>query len=330
MNSNIYQWLFEHVSAALDSYIFTTTTDVITWLMPKFASLLAIYFALWGWAFWRGSINDSFRDFLSRVFKLAFIPFFALSIGMYAGSIAGGPIGITDVILELPDEVAGVVANGSASAGAGHTYATVLDDLMDKGFALGEQSWKQAGLSSIAPIFIALLVWVATVAFTAYAAILVLISKVALGILIPLGPIFIMLMLFDATRRFLESWLSQVLNAAFVVILAASATKVMFALYGQYLTTAIATAEASGTPSIGTAVALLALTVVMVAVLLQIPSIASSLAGGIALNTQGQISKAFGHAGAAVQGSTPLAMSRQIRNAQLNANLVRNMMSGGV
>jgi len=52
-----------------------------------------------------------------------------------------------------------------------------------------------------------------------YTMFLLALSRIALSVLLALGPLFIALFLFESSRRFVEAWLAQLANYAFVTIL---------------------------------------------------------------------------------------------------------------
>jgi type IV secretion system protein VirB6 len=117
---------------------------------------------------------------------------------------------------------------------------------------------------------------------------LIALSGIALAVLLALGPMFITLLLFDATRRFFEAWLAQLANYALITILTVLVAALLLQVVESY---------AVQTAARGTAIATVdALNMVLVAVLVflllrQVMPIASGLAGGIALSSFGMLSR---------------------------------------
>ena len=91
--------------------------------------------------------------------------------------------------------------------------------------------------------------------------------KVALAIVLGLGPIFIALLLFDATKKFFEAWLGQALNYMFVFALVASAVNILFALWMP----ALRYAQANNTEGFTALLPMLLMGGVAFVVLMQIP-----------------------------------------------------------
>ena len=76
-----------------------------------------------------------------------------------------------------------------------------------------------------------------TVVVTAF---LLALSKVALSLILALGPIFIVLLFFDATKRFFEAWVAQLANYALVTLLATMAAALLLSVLRSYASNALA------------------------------------------------------------------------------------------
>ena len=115
-----------------------------------------------------------------------------------------------------------------------------------------------------------------------------------LSIVLALGPIFIALLLFDATKRFFESWIAQLANYALIMILVALVSALFLSLIQ---------AKAAQMAALGSSVTFFATLEMLLAVglvllvLRQVPSVAAGLASGIALSSFGAISSALRFAG---------------------------------
>ena len=62
------------------------------------------------------------------------------------------------------------------------------------------------------------LVWFGTIGLTGYSTMLIVLSKLAVAILLSVGPIFILLLIFVNTKSLFEGWLRTLLNYAIVPI----------------------------------------------------------------------------------------------------------------
>jgi type IV secretion system protein VirB6 len=120
-----------------------------------------------------------------------------------------------------------------------------------------------------------------------YTMFLLTLSRIALSVLLAIGPLIIPLYLFQATRRFVETWIAQLATYAFVAVLAGLVAALMMHLIG----TAAAQAQAAG----GGIQIVHAIRVCIAAgftflIMRQVLPMASGLASGIALSTFGTLS----------------------------------------
>ena len=134
-------------------------------------------------------------------------------------------------------------------------------------------------------------VWVLMGLLCVYTMFLIALSSIALAVLLALGPLFIALLLFDATRRFFEAWLAQLANYALITILTVLVAALLLQVVESY---------AAQTAARGAAIVTVdALNMVLVAVLVfllmrQVMPIAAALAGGVALSSFGVVSRFVG------------------------------------
>jgi type IV secretion system protein VirB6 len=120
-----------------------------------------------------------------------------------------------------------------------------------------------------------------------YTVFLLALSKIALSVLLAIGPLFVALTLFETTKRFFEAWLAQLLNYAFVTVL----TVLVAALMMRLITVSATQAAALGdgiTVAMAVRVCLAAALVFLV--MRQVMPMAAGLASGLALSTFGAVS----------------------------------------
>ena len=152
--------------------------------------------------------------------------------------------------------------------------------LLEKGGILdGDLSFYLAGLA------VYLIVGLTAV----YTMFLLALSKIALSVLIALGPFFIVLLLFETSKRFFESWIAQLANYGFVTVL----TVLVAALMMQVVSAAAEhAAGAGGSIQIGHAVQVCIAAGLAFLIMKQVPPMAAGLASGLALSSFGAVSAA--------------------------------------
>lgn len=335
---HFYSTVFTKVGTALTSHVGDTASAVISAITPVVTALMVIYVFLWGWSMMRGVISEPITDGLARILRLTFIVTLALQIGYYNSFLA-------DFLWNSPDAMASVIASGSgSSAGTGAANAAYLDDLYTNIYKIAENfyTWAYANNKWL-PDFGALaaywLLVIVGLAATGYAAFLYILSKVAIAVLLGIGPIFIIMLIFEPTKRFFDAWIGQALNYVFLVILSASVIKLMFDVLGEYLTPLAPMTAAA--PQLAQIVPAIAILFISLLVLIQVPGIASALGGGVAVGTLGAVRWAYNKTtGAGASAARPMMNPRKTltniradrmrrasaaRWAKANPSLVRRM-----
>jgi len=130
---------------------------------------------------------------------------------------------------------------------------------------------------------------------------LLALSRIALSVLLALGPLFIALFLFESSRRFFEAWLAQLANYAFVTIL----TVLVAALMLRVVTVAAQQAVSQGgSIDIASAVRVCMAAGLTLLVMRQVMPMAAGLANGLALSSFNVVSSAVAWGlGGALRGS---------------------------
>lgn len=280
-----YEDIFSNLNSALSSYVSEVATAIIGAITPVATTLLMIYMMMWGWSMIRGVISEPITDGLGRMVRLTVIVALALNIGRYNGYIS-------DFLWNSPDAMAGYIASGYSDSASNMHF---LDSLMAKIYDMGDAYWQKGTapiVIDLGEIIIALLIWAAGILSTAYAAFLLALSKIALAIILGIGPLFVLMLIFEPTKRFFDVWIGQALNYLFLTMLTAANIKLMMSIIKVYLVTSAANG-ALADPSINQALPAIALCIMSTLVMMQLPSMAAALGGGVAISTLGAVGWAY-------------------------------------
>jgi type IV secretion system protein VirB6 len=201
-------------------------------------------------------------DFVVRGMKLVFI-FCVATTPAYSSYV-------TDPLFNgLPNIVARAISGSDVT-----TLSGSFDQFFSYGAALYEKISESAGLDVTARI-ISAVVFVASLAATGVAFAIMEVARVALALVIAMGPIFVACALFDAPRRYFFGWLSQAVN--FIVLFALIVT--VFAL-GLDMMKAV-WPNIDSQPNLKVAGMLFsAVCVVAIVIFICLPRFASGIAGG--------------------------------------------------
>lgn len=268
-----YSDVLTYVSGVSQTYITGSTVAVANAIAPAASALLGLYVILWGVASLRGMIQEPIGDAAVRILKIALIFGLAIQLGHYNEIIV-------DVFFNGPEQLARMLtgAKDNASAVAG------LDQILEAGYTIGKAFWDKGGVVSgdTGMYFVALAIWGISVAVTAYAAFMIVLAKIALSIVLSLGPIFIISLLFQPTASFFNAWIQQLSNYGLLMILTVAANVFILTLFQRAATGA---AAISSLGQIDTLFPFLITGVISLLVVAQLPSIAAGLAGGLGLSS---------------------------------------------
>jgi type IV secretion system protein VirB6 len=274
----------------LTGYIGNNTALLSAALEPAIVTLGTLYVMFWGYLQLTGKIEQPFLVGLQRIFLLVVVLGAALRLWLYNSVIV-------DTFYNAPAELAANVA------GAASPVAT-LDTVWQAAGTVAGQLWSRAGfVNGEVGFYIAgVLVWAIMGLVCCYAMFLIALSKIALAVLLALGPLFISFRLFEGTRRLFDAWLMQLANYALVTLLTVLLGALLLNLLQNYATQTAARGSALLTVD---ALDMLLVAVIVLLVLRQVMPIAASLVGGGSLSTMGALSRTAGVVGRELRRAAP-------------------------
>lgn len=262
------------VENALDylllSFVSSKSTAMCTALIPIAITGSTIYLLVMGFATMRGDANDPLHTFVWKFFRISLIAGIALSAGEYQRTIVDGTDALVAAFLES--------MSGFTSVGA------VVDDIAKPFSELGQQLWNHA-VTGFWPNF-ALIAAAGAVAIAQFLMFAIglgffLLAKVALSLILAVGPAFILCAMWPGTQKYTESWLGQMLNYIVLKVLVAVCILMLtdfaskFAAHIQVTTDAVNVIKAT--------TALVCCSGALVVVMLNLPQLASALSGGASI-----------------------------------------------
>ncbi|HCE4720480.1 TPA: type IV secretion system protein [Vibrio parahaemolyticus] len=305
---NFFQATFDLVDRILASYVSDTATNIISFISPIFTSLLIVWIAIWGYLMMFGKVSEPLQEGVFRILRVGFIMALGLTIGTY-----------TEVVVKLlsqgPEELATVVTGGVSTS-----VSSALDSLFSQVFEVSESAWHMGGIldANFGMYLIALLVLAFGGVLTCVVAFLILLSKVMTTVLLAIGPLFIVMLLFNATQRFFEAWLGMVVNQGLILILGAAIGKLMISLADIAMDSM--SSDPTSLSTLADASILCLLYGLCIMVVKQVPSVAAALGGGVALATQGAL-------GTAMSAMRPTNVRRQYRHAKRDVRTLGGAVS---
>ncbi|WP_016916350.1 type IV secretion system protein [Vreelandella stevensii] len=309
ITTNLFQRAFERIDNALNDYIITSATQVIDFIAPIFTSLMIIWIAIWGYLMMFGRVGEPLQEGVFRILRIGFILTLGLTVGTYADVVVG-------VLSNGPETLASVVTGAPPGS-----VATSLDTLFSKIFEVSEAAWNRAGVmnGNFGLYIIGAAILIAGGMLTVVVAFLILLSKIMTAVLLVLGPLFISMLLFNATQRWFESWLGMVVNYGLILVIGAAVGQLMVELGGYYIDS-MSNGDSATMANLGDAAMLCIIYALCILVVKQVPSVASALGGGLALATQGAI-------GSAMNAMRPSTVRRQYMGMRRDARFAGRAMA---
>jgi len=277
------------LTALLAGYIGDHVSRIASALEPAIVTLGVVYVVVWGYLELTGQIEEPFIHGVKRILTLAVILGSALQLWLYHSLIV-------DTFFNAPSQLGAVIVGAFDPVG-------IVDQIIFQGGDAANLLLEKGGLFSsnfayyLAGIGVYLIVGLTAI----YTIFLLALSRIALSVLLALGPLFIALLLFDTTKRFFEAWLAQLANYAFIALLAVLVAALML----RVVTVAAAQAVSEGgSIQIAHAVRVCLAAGLTFLVMRQVMPMAAGLASGLALSSFGVVSAALAWGlGGALRGS---------------------------
>jgi type IV secretion system protein VirB6 len=279
----IFQPAYAFLDGKLDQFLGERLGDMLAQVSGPLRAALVLYVLLYGFAILRGAIAEPMMDFAVRSLKLALIV-------MLATTAAYSTYVTTPLFHTLPDTLTQAIS-GASNPDVGSAF----DQFFGRAAYLGDKIAKQASPFDVAPMLMSGAVFVIGALAAALGFGVVMVAKVALALIVALGPVFIACALFDASRRFFFGWLAQAVNYIVLFALIITVFQLILSLVASQWT------AIDGQDPMSAGLLFIALCLLAAIFFLQTPAIAAGIAGGASIGLAD-----FGNAaGAGLPGMTP-------------------------
>jgi len=280
----LFQTFWTWLTARLSAYVSVHVAATAAAIEPAAVTLGVIYVMLWGYLHLRGQVDEPIMTAAVRLLTLVVVFGVGLRLWLYHSLIV-------DTFFTAPAQLAAQLV-GAADP------VTLIDTIWDRGGAAAGMLWDKGGVLSgdVGFYFAAIAIYALVGVVCVYTMFLISLSRIALAVLLAVGPIFIVLTLFDSTRRYFDAWLQELANYALVTVLTVMVTALMLDFVEAYA--AQTAARGDGILTVD-ALNLLLVCALVALVLQQVMPIAARLAGGGTLSTLG----AFAASGQRLRGA---------------------------
>lgn len=290
--SQVFQTLFQYSDGVVSKYVTDVAATTAGTIQGVGHSLLVIYVALWGWSMMRGIIQEPVMDGVWRIVKVTAIFYLATSSALYSQYVS-------NLLYNWPSQFASQLQGAGAP-----DSVTMLDTMLDKGTTLAGQAWEKANLANLGAYILAGIVYVLTWATTAITGIIIIMAKLSLALTLAIGPLFILGLMFEPTKRWFDSWLGAAFTEGLAVVMTVLAATMSFKLMdAAYNAT---TADAAANSGIATMSAISGLVIYGVAcifLIMRMPVLAGSIGGALSSGSANPLGWAYDKIRGAARGT---------------------------
>lgn len=266
------------LNTLLNTYIAEQTARVAAAIEPAFVILASVYVIAWGILQATGQIDEPLLEGAKRIARVVLIVGIGLRLWLYHALIV-------DTFFNAPNQLAALMIGAPDSV-------TIVDRIIFQGGDAAAALIQKGGLFDgnfsyyLAGFIVYTLVGIAAI----YTIFLLSLAKVALSILLALGPLFIATLLFEVSHRFFQAWVAQLANFALIAVL----VSLVVGLFMHLLTAVTQQAANQGTGiGIAEGVKVCFAAGLIFLILRQVMPMASGLASGVALSTHNVLSRSL-------------------------------------
>ena len=313
-----------YIFGQIDDTVLKTTQTIWEGLSQQYSTTITTLFilmiVLYGWGFLHGWVKGTWGEAFSNVLKIAFVYYLTMNWSVYSEWFYSMFYSGTE---EISRAIAQAGGKGAGKAG----IAPVIDKFMAKGIDTAFQIIDQASLDEISLWALGWIVFLLVLIVSAVAAFFIALSKVALGVLLAVGILFIVFLLFENTRNYFTSWIGIMFNYALVCILTVVLMQFMIGLGDTILQTINEAGAGGKNPemSFWHYVGFIFFCIVFAGLLITIPGTASALSNGLAMAGT-SVATSLGMRGIAGVAKAP---GKTVSSSYKGGRAVYNFFRGG-
>lgn len=240
--------------------------------------VLVAYVALFGWGVMTGRIEMPIKQAAQHLLLMLIVFGLATRWDIFS-------VWFYDVFTTGPNRLIAAVSNGNVNPQG------QLSNVYDQGMRAADDLFQAGGWRAVMPLLLGGAVALCTVLIVGYALFLIVLAKLALAVLLAIAPVFIMFLLFPATRNFFNSYLGQVMNFAMVPVLVYGILALALSIITMALSQFNSANMSQGALTVSSYVVLSEFIVFVI--LMQVMGMASALGGGLQLTTLGAVGNAY-------------------------------------
>jgi type IV secretion system protein VirB6 len=305
---SFFQHAFTNIDSRVIAYAAEKSQAVALMIEPAVTTGVAVHFAAHGTQHMLGQVEEPFVAFMQKTLKIVLVMAVALNLGEYNAYVIqtfqDSPVMLAAALSDTTatTSAAATAPNSCGAPVVGSTLSgnmgTVLDCTLEHVNNITEKFFSPPQWYDIEFYVLGAIVFAVGLAVTIGTAALILLSKVATGLLLAVGPLAIAGLLFEWSKNYFTSFVNLLIQYGLVGALAVGANSFILSMFDQSATT-LAGLDLTGaglTAGLNDVAGLLVSGGLGIIVMWQVPSIAAGIAGGVSLSTFGLGRKVAGGA----------------------------------
>jgi len=190
-----------------------------------------------------------------------------------------------DVVTGTPDDILKIVVDATGlETGPSGGVAALISGFLDTGVKIGDQLIKNSGIRTLAIAFVGIIILFMMLVVAAGVILVGGVSKIGIGLLTAVAPLFIAMLVFRGTKGFFDGWLRLIVSFAITYLMAMLALGFLLFLAEDIL---INYESRGDVAAVGETVEFLLIVILTLFLLRQIPSFGAAIAGSAAIGIDG-------------------------------------------
>jgi len=274
MTVAVFGSLFNTIDQALTQNISQTAANVGGALAPAIQVSAVLYIVFKGYTLMSGRHHEIMGSVVWNVVRLVLIVTLGTNVGVYDQYVT------QFLFVGVPVQLSNALTGQTASNAAG-----LMDTILNAGIAQSQAIWSQASVMNVASSIWGAMPAIGGALCSAIGEVMILTARIALSLILSLGPLFIAFGLFEATRTWFRAWLNTALDYILLQILTV-ALAIMLVNTARFVGTGAASASgavAAAATGAEAAFSIIAIYFVGFFLFLRLPMISAALSSGAGL-----------------------------------------------
>jgi type IV secretion system protein VirB6 len=261
---------------ALDQYVVNAVGILMGWLAPIAVTLVTIWVLMYGYATVRNETGDSVATFAGKALKISLILGVALTASVYQGWVVGNANALMNSLAGLFLQAGGLTSPAGTAWGLIDQYDAQVETVVA---TLGKDVLQIAPpFVNFPNLFAIVLITLGGCFFEVCVLAVTCFARIMLTLTLSLGPVFILTLMFTATAKFFDAWLSKLLSAVMLSSVTFFLAGLSLSITSGFLTGFLGQVSTINFIAAGMVVGVIEL--LLGIVMIQAPTLAAALTGG--------------------------------------------------